>query len=96
MAVGQQPTKQDIDFQCGQLVRELDNLFYRIGKFKAWLDTKTEQDLTAMGYTAGDVATLKSAYAQITQGWAVMNGQATQAEANDFLYFAHQLVGFGF
>jgi hypothetical protein len=61
--------------------------------FKAFLDTQTDAALQALGYSAGDVAVLRSAYTDLDKLRQVYEGVATQGTTYDFRTFAKQLVG---
>lgn len=97
MAVGQNISKADIDGTSAALTKNVNNALARCVDFKAWLDTQPDQDLiTTYGYTAGEVAVLKSAFTDLANLAATYRGERTQPEASDFRFFAKQLMGFGF
>jgi hypothetical protein len=60
---------------------------------KSWLDTKTDNELVALGYTSQEVATLKSAFTDLNKLARVANGLDTQAAASDFFFWADRLTG---
>ena len=93
MAVGFPTGKQDIDSRAGFLALTLRDALRDVKTLKGWLDGKTEQDLMDLGYTSGEVATLKSAYTDLAKLADIAAGQATQAEASDFFWFAKHLTG---
>lgn len=96
MAVGIQPDKAAVDNTAGSLARDLNNQFLRVQAFKAWLDGKPDAELIATyGYTSGEVATLKSAYADLDQLRTIYQGSANLATAKNFRTFADDLWGFG-
>lgn len=47
----------------------------------------------ALGYTAAEVAVLKSAYTDLAALRQVANGQQTVGTANNFLFWSAQLCG---
>lgn len=96
MAVGQIITKGEIDGTASALCKNLNNAFARVVDFKAWLDTKSTQDLVAFGYTEGEVAILKSAFTDLANLAATYRGEREQVGQSDFRAFAKQLMGFGF
>lgn len=95
MAVGFGQTKGDIDSRAGSLAVALREDFYKITLFKSWLDTKTTEDLTTLGYTEGEVAILKSAYTDLADLALAYQGQASAhlAGTYDYRTFAKQLTG---
>lgn len=97
MAVGYPVTKAGVDAQAMQLVLDLRNTLEQIAKMKVWLDGQSEADLIALGYTGGEggeVALLKSSFTDLANLHKVAIGQQSQAEANDFLFFARRLLAF--
>jgi len=96
MAVGASVTRNDIDSTSAQVARQLFAAMESVAQFKAWLDTKLDDDLTNMGYSVGDVAVLRSATADLADLGAVFIG-ATQARGlpYDYRTFAKQLLGTG-
>lgn len=95
MSIGLVVTKSDVDQWAGTIARELDEAVTRIEKFKAWLDTKTDADLTLLGYDASEIASLKSAYADAAQFASLFRGTATLTAAKDFSVFLRRVWGFG-
>lgn len=61
----------------------------------AWLDTKSEGDLTTLGYTPGEVAQLKSAFADADELATIFEGIANLSVAKDFRAFLKLVWGFG-
>lgn len=88
-------TKTQVDDMAGTTARDLRLAFERVADFKQWLDTKTAGDLENMGYTAGEAAVIKSAFADMAKLAAVFNGADTVTPAYDFKTFARQLWGLG-
>lgn len=95
MAIGIIPNKQDVDYMAGGICRDINAAMGRVRDFKAWLDGKPDQDLEALGYTPGEVAVLKSAFADMEQFRALYSGTEALAAVKDFRAFAKQLYGFG-
>jgi hypothetical protein len=97
VSVGFTLTKQDIDGRAGQLVMALRDDLYRINQMNTLLlDTSIFADnaaIAALGYTAGEVTTLKAAFADLNQLYLVAHAQATQGATNDFFFNAKHLVG---
>lgn len=93
MSVGTAVVKVDVDYKAAQLALTLRTNFDAIRNFKIWLDTKVDNDLTTLGYSAGEVATLRSAVADMDELRRVYEGLATVAVAKDFRAFAKLLTG---
>ena len=95
MPVGPPITKSDTDFRMQQLLLEEDDLIHKHRQFKSWLDRTTDVELTGLGYGVGDIATLRSAWADRDQLWNLRQGIGTLNAAKDFRSFTDRLVGFG-
>ena len=54
---------------------------------------ETEADLVALGYTAAEVAVLKSAYTDLAALRAVATAEQTVPAVNNFLFWSAQLCG---
>jgi hypothetical protein len=93
MTVGYAVTKNDIDSTVGSLALTLRTNFDHIRNFKILLDTKTDPDLTGLGYTAGEVATLRSATADMDQLRTIYEGLVNLGSAKDFRTFTKLVVG---
>lgn len=95
--VGLQPTKANIDNTSGSIVLSLEDLFARVDRFQTFLLATPDATLTSApySYTAGEVATLKSAFTDLAQLAAIYRNQQNLATAKDFRAFAKQLIGFG-
>lgn len=91
MAVGIYSTKSDVDARAGQMAQQVRDALAAITSFKLWLDAKTDPDLTALGYAAGDIATLRSAITDLDKVNQVYLGLAAQTPAYDFRTFAKHL-----
>jgi hypothetical protein len=96
MSIGLPISKSDVDMMIGGCCRDLNFVLDRIEALKAWLDSVVDAELEAMGYQPGEVAVLRSAFADVDQLRAIYQGQAALAEAKDFRAFAKRLFGFGF
>lgn len=93
MPVGYNVTKNDLDARAGGLAFNVRSHFEEIANLKTWLDAKPDNDLTAMGYTSGEVAILRSAIADLAKLGDIYHGTQTQTPAYDFRTFAKQLTG---
>lgn len=95
MSVGATSTQAEVNATAAQVARSLFNTMRSVEQFKAWLDTQSESDLTARGFTSGEVAVLKSALGDLDTLRTVFEGTATQGTAYDFRTFSKLLLGCG-
>lgn len=93
--VGLSVTKADIDAIAGATARSVNVVFRDVVFFKAYLDTKTDGDLIALGYVQAEVDSLRSAFGDLKQLTDIFNGAATLGVAKDFKTFAKRLWGLG-
>lgn len=85
--------KATVDAVAGQVVVTLRDNLARAVRIKAWLDARTDADLMAQGWTSDEVAVLKSAFTDLAKLAQVADGQAVQAQASDFFFWADRLTG---
>jgi hypothetical protein len=95
MAVGMAVSKSEIDTRSGDLARAFQKQFGDVLTLKSFLDSTDEATLEGLGYTADEVATLKTAIADLFQLGQLWSGQATLAAAKDFRTFVSRLWGVG-
>ena len=95
MPVGLPVTKNEIDSRAGDTARGFQKLFDDVATMKGYLDATPAADLVALGYTDQEVATLKTAWADLWQLGTLWTGQATLPDAKDFRTFVRQLWGVG-
>lgn len=93
MAVGLEINKAVIDSRVGNLAWQLRDQLGAVQRVKQWLDSKTDQELIAMGYVQGEVDVLKSAFTDLNKLARIADGLDTQAQANDFFFWADKLTG---
>jgi hypothetical protein len=93
MSVGIPVDKATLDRTIGNCIIGLHNQFATIEKIQAYLAARDTPTLMGMGYTEDDVTLVKSAFSQLTALIAIAEGQGTQAEENNFFFFADQLTG---
>jgi hypothetical protein len=97
MSVGFPTDKGTIDQRVASLAWQLRSTFDQIQVVKAWLDSQTDAQLTAIGYsgsaTSGEIQILRTAYTDLSNLGKVAHAQATQATANDFFFWASKLLG---
>ncbi|HMH89617.1 MAG TPA: hypothetical protein VK586_00900 [Streptosporangiaceae bacterium] len=100
MSVGFPSTKSDFDSRAGGLVTALRLNLFQCSQFCALLQGSpwsTDANLTALGYTSGEVTLLKAAFTDLggagSSLYRIANGQAFVAASNNFLFNANQLCG---
>jgi hypothetical protein len=95
MSVGFLVSKGEIDSRMGDLARNFQKLFRDEVVMKSYFDSTVDSDLLALGYTAQEVATLKSSIADLDQLRLVATGEQDVTPAKDFTAFLHLLWGLG-
>lgn len=95
MSVGLPVTKEEIDTRAGDIARTFQRMFDDVAVMKTYLDATVEADLIALGYTANEVAVLKTAWADLAQLATIWVGDAALPAAKDFRQFVRQLWGVG-
>lgn len=95
MSVGVAVAKVDVDGRAGGLVGQLWRNLDEIRRFKAWLDDSAHNDafLTGLGYTAGEITTLRAAFTDLNKLQQISHAGATQAATSDFFFNAKALTG---
>ena len=95
MSVGLAVTKGEIDSRAGDISRSFQAAFENVATLALFLDATPDQDLIELGYTAGEVATLKTAWADLVELGTIWTGNAALANAKDFRAFVRRLWGVG-
>jgi hypothetical protein len=95
MAVGLAVTKGEIDSRAGDIARGFQKQFEDVATMQGYLTATAEADLIALGYTADDVATLKTAFADLAQFGRIWAGVEALPAAKDFRVFVSRLWGVG-
>jgi hypothetical protein len=93
MSIGTIVDKPFLDGTIGVNVLNLLRELRKADELHHYFVITPDATLTAMGYTAGEVATIKSAYGDLFQGHQVLLGLAVQAIAANLLVNADQLAG---
>jgi hypothetical protein len=93
MSVGFPVDKNTVDQRVGSLAWQLRSTFEQIAVVKAWLDSQTDAQLTALGYSAAEITLLRAAYTDLSNLGKIAHAQATQPAANDFFFNAGKLLG---
>lgn len=97
MAAGLNATvdKTRMDETCGKAAQALNVAFRDVGSAKDFLDVYQDAELTALGYSPTDLATLRSAMADLDQLRRVYEGLEEVAPVKDFRTFAQRVWGTG-
>lgn len=95
MSVGLPVTKQEIDARSGDLARAFQDHFIDVNTLQSFLARTPDGDLIALGYTADEVASLKTAYTDLAQLSQIWIGAEALAAPKDFRTFVQRLWGVG-
>lgn len=95
MSVGLPVTKNEIDSRAGDTARTFQRAFRDVLTMKGYLDQTPDPDLIALGYTANEIAILKTAWTDLTQLATIWTGGAALPEAKDFRAFVREIWGVG-
>jgi hypothetical protein len=95
MPVGLPVTKSEIDTRSGDTARAFQRAFEDVLTMQSYLESTATADLVALGYTDPEVATLKSAFADLTQLGQIFTGAAALATPKDFRTFVRLVWGVG-
>jgi hypothetical protein len=93
MTIGITVQKPGLDQKLGEIALNLRSDFRRIEEMRHYMLITPDSTLVAMGYTAAEVAIIKSALADADQVRRVWTGEAVQAAAQDFRLNLDQLAG---
>lgn len=85
--------KGNIDNRAGFLALTLRDTLADVVTVKTWLDSKQDADLTGLGYSSGEVTTLRAAFTDMAKLASIARGQEVQAAASDFFWNAKHLTG---
>lgn len=87
--------KVRMDTTTGSAAAALNVAFHEVEAAKAFLDVYQDAELEALGYSPTDVATLRSALADLDQLRRVFEGLEEVTPAKDFTVFAQRIWGTG-
>jgi hypothetical protein len=93
MSLGFPTDKNTVDQRCAAVALNLRETLNQVANIKIWLDGQTDTALQNLGYSAGEVTTLRAAYTDLDNLRKVATAQGTQASANDFFFNAKKLLG---
>ena len=89
-------TKQSIDVTLGDAAQAVNIAMINVGNAAAFLAPAQDADLIALGYTAADVAVLRSAMADLDRLRRAYEGLEAVTPAYDFRTFSKQVYGSGY
>jgi len=95
MSVGLPVTKSEIDSRSGDIARAFQDQFGDVATMQGFLAATPNADLELLGYTADEVASLKTAFTDLTQLGQIWIGAAPLPAAKDFRQFVKRLWGVG-
>ena len=95
MPAGLPITKPEIDARAGDIARRFQQAFDDVATMAGFLSRTVDQDLIGLGYSADDVATLKTAYTDLAQLGKIWAGAEALPAAKDFRTFVSRLWGVG-
>lgn len=84
MTIGYPKDKGQIDSQLGDISQSMNRAFRRATQLGAELTAYSDAQLTAAGYTAPEVASLRAMVADVVQFNNIYTGAAALAVAKDF------------
>lgn len=96
MSAGYPIAKVDLDNRMGALVIALRGALANCVAFKVLLDDTTilpDATLTTLGYTAGEITTIRAAFTDLKKLSDIAGAIAVQAATNDFWFNAKHLTG---
>jgi hypothetical protein len=95
MSVGLPVTKDEIDMRAGDLARSFQRTFGDVVTMQQFLLATPTETLVALGYSDQEVATLKTAFTDLTELANIWIGATALPAAKDFRAFVKQLWGVG-
>lgn len=96
MSIGYAITKVDVDNQMGRLIVSVREALNECVDFKRWLDDAalgTDTFLGGLGYTGGEITTIRAAFTAMNTLNNLAHAAATQPATNDFFFDAKKLTG---
>jgi hypothetical protein len=93
--IGIAVNKADLDKLTGETAQALNEAFKNVRDIQIYLLATSQASLNGLGYTDQEVATLKSAYADLDKLRQIFEGTINLPAAQDFRAFAKQLWGVG-
>jgi hypothetical protein len=95
VSVGHPISKPEIDARAGDIARGFQDLFQDVVTLQQFLSATADPDLVALGYTDADVATIKTAFGDLSQLAQIWIGAQPLPAPKDFRVFVSRLWGVG-
>jgi hypothetical protein len=95
MSVGLPVTKAEVDTRAGDIARGFQDHFADVATMQGFLLATPAADLELLGYTADEVASLKTAFTDLAQLGTIWTGAAALPAPKDFRTFVRRLWGVG-
>lgn len=93
MAAGYQINQSVVNNRVGSTAAAVIGALSDARKVQGWLLATPDATLTAMGFSAQDVADMKSAFIDLVKLADIFDGVQTQASTYNFGSFSKRLVG---
>lgn len=94
MSVGLPVTKDEINARAGDIARSFQAAFENVLTMQTYLEATPNPDLVALGFSDQDVATLKTAFTDLTELGSIWSG-GPGTVPKDYRTFVRQLWGVG-
>ena len=88
--------QNELDQRMGRAVTNLRDALDEVVAVKALLDDTTllpDATLTALGYSSGDITTIRASFADLVALYKIAHAQQQQVGNNDFFFNAKHLAG---
>jgi len=95
MALGAAISQSEVNQVAAAIARQAFSLFATVAEFSTFLLATPDATLVALGFSAGEVATLKSGIADLVQLKTVFEGTGTRTPAYDYRQFTKLFLGVG-
>jgi isochorismate hydrolase len=95
MSPGLAVTKEEINTRAGDIARGFQRQFEDVITMQEYFLQTPDPDLIALGFTADEVATLKTAFTDLSQLGRIWAGAEALAAPKDFRTFVRRLWGLG-
>lgn len=79
MAIGIEVTKAEVNSAAGTISRSIFHAMLLVDQFYDWFGSQTDQNLTDLGFAAGEITQLRAAMDDASDLLKVFRGQATTA-----------------
>jgi hypothetical protein len=95
MSIGLPITKNELDARTGDLARNFQRSFDDVITLQSFLTSTPDADLIALGYTTEEVASIKTAFMDLSQLERIWKGLEALPAPKDFTTFVRRLWGVG-